>query len=169
MANDQIVAQDKVIIIHYTLRNSAGEELDSSSGGDPMPYLHGADNIVPGLERQLEGKAVGEKLTIEVSPEEGYGPVEGEGPMPVSRENFQPGIELEVGMNFMAEGPGGQPFPLWISQIDGDVVYVDTNHPLAGETLHFDVEIVGVRDALPVELAHGHPHGLTGTEDHHHH
>jgi|SRR5690554_1160013 len=167
MANDQIVADDKVIIIHYTLRNSKGEELDTSIGGEPMPYLHGADNIVPGLENQLTGKSVGEKLTVEVTPEEGYGLAEGEGPMPVPRENFEPGVELEVGMNFMAEGPGGQPIPLWIAKIEGEQVYVDTNHPLAGETLYFEVEIVGVREALPVEIAHGHPHGLTGSEHHH--
>ncbi|MBA2661155.1 MAG: peptidylprolyl isomerase [Bradymonadaceae bacterium] len=168
MANDQLVAQDKVVLIHYTLKNGDGEVLDSSLDTDPMPYLHGAGNIVPGLERQLEGKSVGDKFIAEVPPEEGYGLAEGPGPQALPRNTFPPNVDIEEGMAFMAQGPSGQPIPLWVTAIDDEQVYVDTNHPLAGETLFFDVEIVRIREANSDELNHGHPHGLDGTEGHHH-
>lgn len=168
MTNPQVVADNKVVLFHYTLTNSEGEVLDSSEGEEPLPYLQGAGNIVPGLERQMAGRAVGDKFKAVVPPEEGYGLVEGPGPQALPRDAFPPGFEIEEGMPIMAETEQGFPLTLWITGIERDQVYVDTNHPLAGQTLHFDVEIVHIRDANEGELEHGHPHGAHGDEDHHH-
>ena len=163
----EIIAADKVVLFHYTLRDSDGDVLDSSDGADPLPYLHGAGNIVPGLERQMTGRVVGDSFTAVVSPEEGYGVRDGL-PQPVPRDAFPEDVELEEGMQFMAEGPDGDAMPLWIAAIEADMVFVDKNHPLAGETLHFAIEIVGIREATAAELEHGHPHGADGTDVHEH-
>lgn len=159
------ITAGKVISIHYTLRDEDGDVLDSSAGGQPLSFLHGAGNIVPGLERQLTGKQVGDKLAAVVPPDEGYGMPQGPGPQPVPRSAFPSDIEVESGLQFMARGPGGEAIPLWVVEVVDETVLVDANHPLAGVTLHFDVEVVGVRDATDEEKAHGHPHGDGG---HHH-
>lgn len=160
-----IIKADTVVSIHYTLTDDAGEVLDSSKGSDPLQYLHGHMNIVPGLEKELEGLAIGDTKQVVVSPEEGYGPVMPEAIQKVPQADFPADIPREIGLQVMAEGPGGQPFPLWIVDIDDDHVTVDGNHPLAGKNLNFDVEVVDVRDATADELAHGHAHGPGG---HHH-
>ncbi len=162
--SDTTISAGKVVFFHYTLTNDAGETIDSSRGGNPLPYLHGAGNIVPGLEKQLEGLAVGAKLQADVSPEEGYGVRRGE-PMPVPRDQFPADVNLQPGMQFFAEDPNGNHFPLWIAQVGEDTVLVDPNHPLAGENLHFDVEIMSLRDASDEEKEHGHPH-LPGMPQH---
>ena len=149
----------KVVFFHYTLTDAAGNVIDSSEGSEAMPYLHGADNIVPGLERQMLGRKVGDRFTAVVPPEEGYGVPEGPGPQAVSRDVFPEDAELEEGMQFHAEDDDGETFPLWIVSIEGDTIIVDANHPLAGVTLHFAVEVVDIRDASEEEIAHGHPHG----------
>jgi FKBP-type peptidyl-prolyl cis-trans isomerase SlyD len=158
------IADGKVVMFHYTLKNDAGEILDSSSGGDPMPYLHGAQNIVPGLERQMAGKAAGAKFQAVVPPEEGYGVREGD-PQEVPRQAFPPDVELAAGMQFLATDESGEQVPVWIAKVSPDKVWVDQNHPLSDVTLHFDVEVVSIRDATAEEVAHGHPH-MPG---HHHH
>ncbi len=163
MSNTTITA-GKVAFFHYTLTTDDGETIDSSCSSDPLPYLHGAGNIVPGLEKQLEGQAVGAKLQAVVTPEEGYGVRHGD-PMPVPRTQFPGDIELQPGMQFFGEDPNGNKFPLWIADIKDDVVLVDPNHPLAGVTLNFDVEIMSIRDASEEEVAHGHPH-MPGMHDH---
>ena len=170
MSDAPQVEADKVILIHYTLTDDDGEVLDSSRehGGDPLPYLHGHHNIVPGLESALEGKPVGAQLKVEVEAAEGYGERHDEAPQPVPREAFPEGAELEPGMSFFVEGPDGSPVQVFVASVEEEVIYLDTNHPLAGKRLHFDVEIVGVREAHPSELEHGHPHGLQGGEHHHH-
>ena len=161
------IANGHVVTMHYTLKNERGEVLDSSEGQDPLAYLHGAGNIVPGLEAQLAGKAVGSKLDAVVAPVDGYGEKTGPGPQPVSRSQFPRGMEIEEGMVFTAEDENGDQTPVWISAVEGDMVMVDRDHPLAGVTLHFSVEVVAIRDATTEELAHGHPHGPDG-HDHHH-
>jgi FKBP-type peptidyl-prolyl cis-trans isomerase SlyD len=108
------IADGKVVMFHYTLKNDAGEILDSSSGGDPMPYLHGAQNIVPGLERQMAGKAAGAKFQAVVPPEEGYGVREGD-PQEVPRQAFPPDVELAAGMQFLATDESGEQVPVWIA------------------------------------------------------
>jgi FKBP-type peptidyl-prolyl cis-trans isomerase SlyD len=160
-----VIAPGKVVGFHYTLKSSTGTVLDKSEEDDPMLYLHGAENIVPGLERQMNGKKVGDKFNAEVAPAEGYGERQGKGPQPVPRAAFPEGIEIEAGAQFTAEGPDGELMPVWIAKVEADTVYVDRNHPLAGETLHFQIEVVSIRDATREETSHGHPHGPGG---HHH-
>ncbi|RME21683.1 MAG: peptidylprolyl isomerase [Deltaproteobacteria bacterium] len=162
------VTKGKVVLIHYTLTNSEGEELDSSRGGEPLPYLHGHDNIVPGLEKALDGKDVGFRETVVVAPADGYGEHSGFAPQAVPRDAFPADMPLEEGMSFVVENEMGDQIPVWIAGLQDDVVLLDTNHPLAGVELHFDVEVAGVRDATPDELLHGHPHGLDGDDDHEH-
>lgn len=161
-----VVADDKVVIFHYTLTDKEGEVLDSSEGQEPMAYLHGAGNIVPGLESQMTGKKVGDAFKAEVAPAEGYGEKQGPGPQPVERSAFPPGAEIHEGMMFAAQMPDGSQMPLWVVGVEGDKIMVDNNHPLAGETLFFDVKIEGIRDANASELDHGHPHGIDGTHSH---
>lgn len=161
------VADGKVVLFHYTLTDDEGAVLDTSRDGrDPMPYLHGAGNIVPGLESQLTGKGIGDRFTASIPPEEGYGTHNGMGPQAVPRDQFPDEIPLEEGIQLLAQGPEGRPVPVWIARVDDAHVYLETNHPLAGKTLHFDVEVMGIRAATADEQAHGHPHGPDG---HHHH
>lgn len=153
-----LIGENLVVRMHYTLTNSDGEVLDSSSGSDPLAYLHGAGNIIPGLERELTGKVTGDKVNVVVAPADGYGEVQQELFQVVPREAFQGIDTIEPGMNFQAQGEGGQVQSIVVAKVDGDEVTVDANHPLAGVQLHFDVEIVEVRDATEEELAHGHVH-----------
>ena len=160
------VADKTVVTVHYTLKNSEGETLDSSEGDEPLTYLHGAGNIVPGLEKQLAGKAVGAKLSVVVQPADGYGLREGPEPHKVPLSSFPDDEEVEVGMEIVASGPNGEAFPLWVIDVGDDHAVLDHNHPLADVVLHFDVEVTEIRAASDEELAHGHPHGPGG---HHHH
>lgn len=160
------VATGKVVLFHYTLTDATGVVLDSSDGQEPMPYLHGAGNIVPGLERQMADRPAGDRFKAVVPPEEGYGLPQGPGPQAVPRDAFPEDIEIEEGMPFMAESDDGDVISLWVTRVEDDTIWVDKNHPLAGQTLHFDIEIVEIRDATEEEVAHGHPHGAHGDEGH---
>lgn len=166
--SNTIVATDKVVLFNYTLTNDAGDVLDTSEGREPMPYLHGHGNIVPGLERQLTGLAIGAKLTADVPASEGYGELSGKPPQPVPRDQFPADLEVQPGMQFVVQGPDGGHMPVWVAGTDDKHVFITFDHPLAGETLHFAVEITAIRDASEEELAHGHPHGPTGNEGHGH-
>lgn len=152
------VTHDKIVSIHYTLKNDAGDVLDSSDGNEPLMYLHGAGNVVVGLENALDGKTMGDVISVVVSPEEGYGERQGPGPQAVPLSAFGPDAELDPGMAVFAEDDDGQQIPLWVVAVQGDQVLLDQNHPLAGVTLHFDATVVGIRDATAQELAHGHVH-----------
>ena len=158
------IAQEKVVSIHYTLKNAEGSVLDSSSGSDPLAYLHGAGNIIPGLESALEGKEAGEKLAVTVEPGQGYGDRDERLVQDVPRAAFKDVQELAPGMQFQAQGPQGTRLVV-VTQVAEETVTVDANHPLAGQTLHFEVEVAEVRDATAEELEHGHVHGPGG---HHH-
>ena len=160
------IAQDKVVLIHYTLTDDAGKVLDSSSGGDPLAYLHGQGNIIPGLEKALEGKQAGDKLNVRVEPAEGYGVRDDSLVQQVPRRAFGSVSKVEPGMQFHAQSAQGQMRVVTVTHVKGDMVTVDANHPLAGEVLVFDVEVAEVRDATGEELEHGHVHGPGG---HHHH
>lgn len=160
-----VISDETVVIFHYHLKNEAGDTLDKS-GDSPMPYLHGAQNIVPGLEKEMTGKKAGDSFSAVVPPEEGYGPRHEGGIQQVPREAFPADVEIEPGMPFMLQTEQGQMVTIWIVDVADDQIKFDTNHPLAGETLHFDVEIVELRDATDEELEHGHPHGLDGTAAH---
>jgi len=154
---EMTITQNKVALIDYTLKNGDGEVLDSSEGQEPLAYLHGAENLVPGLEQALEGKTTGDTLSVVVTPEEGYGVRNEELIGSVPREMFEADMPIEAGMTFQAETDQGIQVVRVVSLTDEEVM-VDSNHPLAGETLHFDVTVTEVRDATAEELEHGHVH-----------
>ncbi|MFO8044429.1 MAG: peptidylprolyl isomerase [Halomonas sp.] len=156
-----LIAQNSVVAFHYTLTNETGEVLDSSEGREPLTYLHGAGNIIPGLEKELEGRQAGDKLSAVVAPGEGYGEKQEQLVQEVPRDAFQ-GVEgIEPGMQFQAQTQGG-PLMVTVTSVEGDTVTVDGNHPLAGQTLNFAVEIASVREASEEEIEHGHVHGEGG-------
>ena len=158
------IAKNKVVSINYTLTDDAHNAIDSSDGTEPLTYLHGSNNIIPGLENALTGKSVGDKLKVTVAPEDGYGEREEDMVQVVPRDRFEPDAELEVGMQFQTPTDDSVSV-VTITKVDADSVTVDANHPLAGLTLLFSVEVVEVRDASAEELSHGHVHGAGG---HHH-
>jgi FKBP-type peptidyl-prolyl cis-trans isomerase SlyD len=159
-----LVAQDKVVLIHYTLTNDTGTVIDSSSGGEPLAYIQGQGNIISGLEKALEGKRKGDKVSVKVDPAEGYGVRDDSLVQSVPRRAFG-GADVKPGTQFHAQTSQGQTRVVTVMHVQGDMVTVDGNHPLAGENLNFDVEITEVRDASAEELEHGHVHGPGG---HHH-
>jgi len=158
------ISKHKAVAIEYTLTNDSGDVLDTSEGQDPLSYLHGAGNLISGLEQALEGKSEGDELKVTVSPEDAYGQRIDELVQKVPRDRFEGADELEVGMRFHATSNHGETL-VTITEVSDDEVTVDGNHPLAGQTLHFDVKIVDVRDASPEEVEHGHIHG-PGGHDH---
>jgi FKBP-type peptidyl-prolyl cis-trans isomerase SlyD len=155
---DQIIENDKVVMLAFELRDSEGELIDGADEADPFAYLHGADNLVPGLEDALAGKKVGDALEVVVPPEEGYGPRQPVEPQPVPRDAFPEEVEVEAGMPFWVEDDEGDELELYVVEVNEDQVLVDVNHPLAGLTLHFQVQVLEIRDATAEEKAHGHPH-----------
>ncbi|NOX67253.1 MAG: peptidylprolyl isomerase [Chlorobi bacterium] len=159
-----IIENGKVASIDYTLTNDTGETLDTSVGREPLTYLQGHQNIIPGLEKALEGKSAGDKIKVTVPPEEAYGTTNPALVQVVSKDVFQGVDNIEVGMSFQAQGDGG-PIIVTVTKIEEDQITIDGNHPLSDMTLTFDVEIKDVRDATEEEITHGHIHG---PEDHEH-
>lgn len=159
------IANNKVVSIHYKLTNDAGDILDSSEGQEPLAYLHGLGNIIPGLENALSGRALGDKFSVTVAPADGYGERDNEMVQSVPRSAFQGVDQILPGMQFQAQSPEGMQL-VTVIDVDGDEVILDGNHPMAGITLTFDVEVTEIRDATAEELEHGHVHGPGG---HHHH
>ncbi len=155
------IAENKVVSIEYTLKDADGETIDSSVGHDPLVYLHGFGNIIVGLEEALLGKSVGDRLSVEISPEKGYGERDEELLDEVEKEAFSQIDNLAVGMELYAE-EDGEIQVITVAKLEGDLVTVDRNHPLAGKTLFFDVEVKGIREATEVELEHGHVHETGG-------
>ena len=158
------IAKNKVVLIDYTLTNPQGEVLDRSQAGQPLAYLHGAGGIIPGLEKALDGKGAGDAVTAIIPPEEAYGIKREELVQAVPKTAFQGVPNVEPGMQVQANTPQG-PRVVTVVDVSADTVTVDANHALAGQTLHFDVKVVEVRDASAEELSHGHVHGPGG---HHH-
>lgn len=158
------IAERTVSLFHYTLTNPAGEVIDASPQGQPLAYLHGAGNIVPGLENAMTGRDVGDRFDVVVSPAQGYGERNPELVQVVPRAAFQGVDVIEPGMQFQAQGPHGTML-VTVAAVDADNVTVDGNHPLAGQPLHFAIEVAQVRAATAEELEHGHVHGAGG---HHH-
>ncbi|MGC9386688.1 MAG: FKBP-type peptidyl-prolyl cis-trans isomerase [Hydrogenovibrio sp.] len=152
---------NKVGLINYSLTDSDGNLIDSSNG-QALAYLHGHSNLIPGLEKQLEGKATGDKFTADIPAAEGYGEIEPHLIQEdVPKSMFQGVDNLEVGMRFEAQTEQGV-HSVEITDVQDETVTVDGNHPLAGKDLSFDIEVMGVRDATEEELAHGHAHGEGG-------
>lgn len=158
------ISQDSVVNINYTLRNDAGDIIDSSEDGAPLAYIHGNGNLIPGLERELAGKQVGDKLNVRIIPKDAYGERDDSLIQAVPRSAFGGVKNIEIGMQFNAQSNNG-PRTVTVTQVDTDTITVDGNHPLAGQHLNFEVEITAVREATAEELSHGHVHGPGG---HHH-
>jgi FKBP-type peptidyl-prolyl cis-trans isomerase SlyD len=158
------IGADRVVTIHYTLKDDSGAVLDSSAGGEPLAYIQGHGNLVLGLEKALEGKQDGTTLAVVVSPEEGYGKHDASLIQRVPKRSLQGAGEIKKGMQFQARTDDGMRV-FTVTAVAGDMVTLDGNHPLADQRLHFDVEVVGVRAATAEELEHGHVHGAGG---HHH-
>ena len=160
------ISENKVVLIHYTLKDNAGEVLDSSEEKEPLAFIQGIGNIIVGLEDAMVGKAVGDKVNTTVTPDKGYGERSDENihKVPLSGFEADGDEKLVVGMQVRVETNDGINIAD-VASIDGEEVTLDLNHPLAGETLHFDVEVVDIREATKEELEHGHAHGPGG---HHH-
>jgi len=158
------IADETAVLIHYKVKSDAGELLDSSEGDEPLAYIHGQGDLVAGLEQALLGKAAGDRVQVVVAPEEGYGVHEPAKVQTVPRDAFEADATLEPGMRFQAESDDGDVL-VTVTHVTDDEVTVDANHPLAGQTLHFDVEVIAVRACTAEELEHGHIHGPGG---HHH-
>jgi len=155
------ITKNKVVSIHYTLKNDAGLVIDSSEGAEPLVYLHGAQNIIPGLERALEGKVADDALEVSIEAVDAYGEYNRDLTQVVSSNMFEGVDTLEEGMEFQAETAQGVQV-IRVVHVDGDNITIDGNHPLAGERLHFDVSVAEVREATEDELSHGHVHGDGG-------
>ena len=158
------IEKNRVVFLHYTLKGDDGTVIDSSSGRHPMSYLHGKNNIIPGLEQALAGKTAGDKVEVSVAPDQGYGRRDDRLVQILPRSKFEGVGDLKPGMQVRASGPQGARL-VTIVRVDRDFITVDANHPLAGRTLHFAVEITEVRKATHEEISHGHVHGPGG---HHH-
>jgi len=152
-----LIGNNCVVSIHYTLKDDSGAVLDSSKEGDPLKYLHGANNIIPGLENELTGKTAGASMQVTVAPEDAYGPHSAEAIQTVPRSAFEGVEDIQPGMQFQTDGPQGVQI-IVVTDVGDEEITIDANHPLAGKTLHFDVSIEEVRDATPEEIAHGHVH-----------
>lgn len=159
------IAKNAVAALQYTLTDEAGTVLDTSEGRGPLYYLHGHGNLVPGLEKALEGKAAGDKLDVVLSPEEGYGAYDETKTIEVPKSEIPADIQLQKGLQLTMSGPGGHSVPVTVLKVKLNTVLLDGNHPLAGKSLHFQVEVTEVRKAKKEELTHGHAHGPGG---HHH-
>ncbi len=162
-----IIAKDVVVIYNYTLKTDS-EEIVGKEEGLQTPYLHGFDNIFPKVEEEMEGKKVGDRLSITLAPKDGFGEKNPTTPQEVPRDAFPEDADMEEGAMFHLETPDGEVLPFWLAKVEKNSVFLDSNHPLAGQTIHFEIEITGLRDAKPDELAHGHPHGVDGESGHHH-
>ena len=156
-----MIEQNKVVSLNYTVKDDAGQVIDTSEGGEPLTYLHGHKNIIPGLEGALSGKAAGEEFDVTVQPEEAYGEYREEMVQVVPRSAFEGVESVEPGMVFTAQTQGG-PLQLTVTGVEGEDITVDPNHPLAGKVLHFTGSVESVREASAEELEHGHVHGAGG-------
>ena len=157
------ISEHKVITLNYEVVDDQGQLIDRSEEGGPLAYIHGTGQLIPGLVTALADRDQGDKISVDVPPEQGYGERDEEGVQTVSRDQFDDDDEIEVGMQFEAQDDEGHQI-VTVVAVDGESITLDTNHPLAGKNLHFDVEVLEVRDASAEELEHGHVHGPGGHE-----
>ena len=167
MSEPLAIDNGRVGIFHYVLRDESGTVLDASQG-EPLAYLAGADNLVPGLETQLLGRKLGDAFTAVVKPEDAYGAPSGREPVRVKKSELPKGQEWAACMPIHTE-QDGKPLTLWITEVKGAWVWLTLDHPLAGMTLHFEVQVLGCREATAEEKTHRHAHGVDGHGHHHHH
>ena len=163
------VGKGNVVSVDYELHLGDGKVVDASTPGSPLSYIHGEGQIVPGLERALEGLGAGDSKQVVVSPEDGYGVHDARGVQEVPRKAFPSGVEPLPGMELMAQGPQGETVPFVIREVKAESVVIDLNHPLAGKTLHFAITVRDIRAATADELEHGHAHGPGGHDHDHDH
>jgi FKBP-type peptidyl-prolyl cis-trans isomerase SlyD len=155
------IAEGTVVSMDYALRDDEGTLIDQSQPGQPLSYLHGHRNIIPGLEAALAGKSTGDTVEARIEPSEGYGEFNPGLEQVVPKEQFQGIDTVEVGMQFQASTEQG-PVSVRVTKVEDDGVTVDGNHPLAGKHLNFDITIQEVRPGTEEEIAHGHVHGAGG-------
>jgi FKBP-type peptidyl-prolyl cis-trans isomerase SlyD len=155
------IERGRVVTMHYTLRDESGSTVESSRGKDPLTFLHGYGQIIPGLERALDGNEAGHATTVTVAPRDAYGERDPRAVIRAERASFPKGMTIAPGVEVAAETPDGE-LSFVIVSIEGDEVVLDANHPMAGKTLTFDVEVLGVRAATAEEISHGHVHGPGG-------
>ena len=160
-----MIKKGSVVNLNYVLTNEEGSVMDQSSEDQPFFYLHGFGNIIPGLENGLEGLSVGTKKDIQVQPNDGYGTRNDDLIMKVPKTQFPSDVEIEVGMQFQSQNQNGQPVVFEVIELSDSEITVDGNHPMAGKTLNFNIEVLTIREATKDELKHGHVHGPGG---HHH-
>ena len=157
------IAEQNVVSIHYTLTNNTGETLDTSDGREPLVYLHGAQNIIPGLENELTGKSIGDSFDVTIQPENAYGTFNPELVQTVPHSAFEGVEKVELGMQFQARDDDGETQVITVTEVADSGVTVDGNHPLAGQVLNFSVRVEEVREATEDEIAHGHLHSSEST------
>jgi len=155
------IAEHKIVTLNYTLKDNSGTVIDESRDST-FVYLHGASNIIPGLETALIGKTSGDQMNVTIAPEDAYGERDDDRIESVPRDMFPADTEIEPGMQFHAEGPEGHAITIVVVAVEEGQVKIDGNHPLAGVELNFDVEVMDVRDATAEEIEHGHVHGPEG-------
>ncbi len=158
------ITDNKVVTLDYILKDDTGKIIDQSENSE-FVYLHGARNIIPGLENALKGKTAGIELDVTVAPAEGYGERDESMLQVVSKDMFESAEQITVGQQFNAQGPDEEVITITVMEINDDQITIDGNHPLAGVQLSFAVSIIDVRDASDEEMEHGHAHGPDG---HHH-
>ena len=157
-----LISKNSVVYFHYSLSDETGNVIDSSAEGEPLPYIQGHNNIIPGLEKAMEGKESGEVMVVTVEPKEAYGERQEQMVQQIPRSSFK-AEDIKVGMRFEATTPNGAVSAI-VTDLTEETVTVDGNHALAGKTLTFDIRITEVREATKEELAHGHVHGPGGHE-----
>jgi FKBP-type peptidyl-prolyl cis-trans isomerase SlyD len=168
MADQELRVEDGMVVgMDYTLRadDAEGEVLDTSAERAPLEFLQGSGAIIPGLERELYGMTVGEEKDVTVEPADGYGDFDPEAYTEVPLHSFPDGMAVEPGVGLTVRDESGNTYEAFISEVREDSAVLDFNHPLAGQTLHFNVRISSLRPATEEEQEHGHAH----SEGHHHH
>lgn len=163
LENQMQIAKDKVVAFHYRLSELDGGPIEESHGGEPLVYLHGHGGLIPGLEKAMEGRSAGDSFTVTVSPEEGYGPRHENAVQRIPKSHVIGGknANFRPGMAVMVNTPSGRRTAV-VLKVGLKMLDVDTNHPLAGRTLNFEIQVVSVREADEEEIAHGHVHGAGG-------
>jgi len=158
------ISENTVVQFHYTLKDESGASLESTSGNEPVTYLHGHNNLLPGLENALEGREAGDKLSVTLGPNDAFGEPRANSQLEVPVDHLMGAPAWQPGMVAIVNTNQGQR-QVTVVKVDGEVATIDTNHPLAGKTLVFDLDVIGVRQASEEEISHGHVHGEGG---HHH-
>lgn len=151
------IKDKSVVSFNYKLTGESGALLDES-GDKPLSYMHGSGSLISGLEKELDGKTIGDSFQITVAPEEAYGEIQPQLIQTLAKNMFQGVDELETGMQFEAQGPDGASMMVVVEKVEGDEITINGNHPLAGKTLTFDISIDDVREASEEEISHGHAH-----------